>query len=133
MELPVPPATVSPDNQPFFDGLEAGVLRLPRCAACQTVIWYPRHHCPSCGSNEVTWFDAGGEGSIYSLTIVRRGMGEWAAVVPYVLAYVELDEGPRVLTNIVAGDPEALRIGDRVRMVVERAQGAPPVLRFKPR
>lgn len=132
MGLPVPPAGVTPDNQDFFSALEEGRLRLPRCRRCATVIWYPRHFCPSCGSLEVTWFEATGQGSIYSFTIVHRGLGDWASVGPFVLAYVELDEGPRVLTNILTDDPSALAIGARVAMVVDRGDGVPPVLRFRP-
>ena len=131
--LPVPPATVSPDNLDFFSALEEGRLRLPRCRRCASVIWYPRHLCPACGSLEVEWFQASGRGTIHSLTVVHRGaLGDWASVGPYVLAYVELEEGPRVLTNILTEDPAGLAIGDAVMMVVDRADGVPPVLRFRP-
>jgi uncharacterized OB-fold protein len=132
MSLPVPPAAVTPDNAEFFAGLEAGRVRLPRCAACREVIWYPRHHCPFCGSNRVDWIDASGRGTVYSFTVVRRGQGDWAAAAPYVLAYVELEEGPRLLTNLVAADPGALAIGMAVEATVERVEGVPPVLRFRP-
>ena len=74
---------------------------------------------------------ASGRGAVYSFTVVRRGQGEWEAAAPYVLAYVELDEGPRVLTNILTEDPSQVRIGARVEAVVERGEGAPPVLRFR--
>lgn len=130
-ELPAVPAEVTPDNQEFFAGLEAGRVRLPRCDRCGNVVWYPRHHCPACGSGEVTWFDASGKGTVYSFTVVRRSQGDWSAAVPYVLAYVELDEGPRVLTNVVGADPGGVAIGARVEAVVETAGGVPPVLRFR--
>ena len=130
--LPMPPAAVTPDNAEFFAGLEAGRVRLPRCEACGEVVWYPRHHCPRCGSNRVAWFDASGRGSVYSFTIVRRSQGEWAAAAPYVLAYVELEEGPRVLTNVVGADLATIAIGTPVEAVIERAEGVPPLLRFRP-
>ncbi len=130
--LPTPQAVASPDNEEFFAGLERGELVLPRCDACATVIWYPRHHCPACGGARISWFQASGEGTIYSFTIVHKGIGEWASFVPYVLAYVELAEGPRVLTNIVTDSPSVLRIGDRVRTAIEPTSQGPPVLRFRP-
>ena len=129
--LPVPPATVTPDNAPFFAALQDGRLDLPRCDDCDAIVWYPRHHCPACGGSSLTWFTASGRGAVYSFTVVRRGQGEWEAAAPYVLAYVELDEGPRVLTNILTEDPSQVRIGARVEAVVERGEGAPPVLRFR--
>lgn len=131
-ELPFVPVEVTPDNREFFDGLASGRVRLPRCDRCQTVIWYPRRHCPSCGSGDVSWFDATGRGAVHSFTIVRRGQGEWAAAAPYVIAYVELEEGPRVLANIVGSEPDAIRIGGLVEAVIETGAAGPPVLRFRP-
>ena len=130
--LPVSPAAVTPDNAPFFEGLEEGRVTLPRCRRCGHVIWYPRHFCPVCGSAEVGWFQASGRGTVYSFTVVRRGQGEWATAAPYVVAYVELEEGPRLLTNIVGAEPGAVSIGARVVAVIDRIDDAPPVLRFRP-
>ena len=130
MSLPVPPAAVNADNQEFFAGLERGRLLLPRCDSCGEVIWYPRHQCPFCGGSKVSWFEASGRGHIYSFTIVRRGIGDWAEAVPYSIAYVELAEGPRILTNLIADNLDSLLIGAEVQMAIERAEGNPPVLRF---
>ena len=134
MSLPVPRAAVSPDTAEHFAGLEAGRLLLPRCDRCGAVIWYPRHFCPACGHLEVSWFAASGRGSVYSFTVIRKGQGAYAESAPYVLAYVELEEGPRVLTNLLVEEAElgALGIGDPVVAVVERADGVPPLLRFRP-
>jgi uncharacterized protein len=129
--LPIPAAVVTPDNSEFFAGLEQGRLMLPRCDGCDTVIWYPRHHCPACGDSRITWFPSSGQGIIYSFTVVRRGLGEWGNVAPYVVAYVELDEGPRVLTNISPVDLASLAIGAPVEAVVDHSPDAPPVLRFQ--
>lgn len=134
MTLPVPGASVSPDTQEHFAGLVAGRLLLPRCDRCQAVIWYPRHFCPACGSLEVSWFEATGRGTVYSFSVIRRGPGAYAEAGPYVLAYVELEEGPRVLTNLLveASELGAVGVGDPVVAVIERAEGAPPLLRFRP-
>jgi len=131
MALPGVGPDPGPEDAPFWEAAAAAKLRLPRCRSCSTVIWYPRSFCPDCHSEDVEWFDAAGTGSIYSYTVSRRGMGPWADHAPYVIAYVELDEGPRVLTNVVGANPDELRIGDRVEAVFEPA-GSTNVLRFRP-
>ncbi len=129
-QLPTPNPPVSSDSLPFWDGSTEGKLVLPRCNGCDEVIWYPRHFCPQCGGTDVSWFEASGEGSIYSFTVVERGQGRWAEHSPYVLAYVELAEGPRVLTNIIDTDPDALAIGDTVHASFDPAEDGRGVLRF---
>ena len=79
---------------------------LPHCDDCQFVIWYPRRFCPACGSRNVSWFDAAGTGSVYTFTIVAKGTGAYRDAGPYVVAFVELDEGPRLMTNIVDVQPD---------------------------
>ena len=130
--LPVPPATVTPDNAPFFAALQYGRLDLPRCDDCDAVVWYPRHHCPACGGSSLTWFTASGRGAVYSFTVVRRGQGEWEAAAPYVLAYVELDEGVRLLTNIVGCAPDAVTIGMPVEVTFEDVTPELTLPKFKP-
>jgi len=133
VSLPIPPGRVSPDNREHFEGLQTGRLLLPRCDRCATVIWYPRHFCPACGSLEVSWFEATGRGTLHSFSIVRRGQGPYAEAGPYVLAYVELEEGPRLMTNLLLEPAgfDHLAIGQAVEMVIERADGVPPLLRFR--
>ena len=129
--LPAYPPTPGPDDAPFWDAAAQDRLVLPRCRACGIFIWYPRTFCPDCHRSDVEWTDASGIGTVYSFTVSYRGPGPWAEQAPYVIAYVELDEGPRVLTNIVGVDPEAVRVGDRVTAVFEPA-GSTKVLRFTP-
>ena len=121
MTLPAKAAEPNSENLQFFEGAEQGRLVLPRCTACGFVIWFHREICPECGSQDVDWFEASGSGSIYSCTVTRRIPGSWGKAAPFVLAYVELDEGPRVMTNIVDCDPEQVAIGDRVQAVFEEA------------
>ena len=130
--LPAYAARTNLETQPFWDGAEAGVLRLPRCNQCERVIWYPRQRCDGCGSTDVSWFDASGNGSVYSCTITRRIPGRWQASAPFVVAYVELDEGPRVLTNVIDCDPEQVAIGMAVTAAFQPTEEGPPLLRFKP-
>jgi uncharacterized OB-fold protein len=127
--LPVIEPQPGPDDQPFWDAAAEDRLVLPRCRACGTYVWYPRTFCPACRTFGVDWVPASGRGTVYSFTVSTRGRGPWAEHAPYVIAYVELDEGPRVMTNIVGVDPDSVRIGDAVMAAFEPA-GATKVLRF---
>jgi uncharacterized OB-fold protein len=129
--LPAVAPTPTPEDSPFWAAAAEDRLVLPRCRACGTYIWFPRAFCPDCHSSDIEWAAATGRGSVYSFTVNHRGAGPWAELVPYVIAYVELEEGPRVLTNIVDADPAAVRIGDAVVAVFEPA-GETKVLRFRP-
>jgi len=131
-ELPVPSPQVSLEAKPFWNGTKAGKLMLPRCPHCSFVIWYPRQFCPECGHGSVEWFHASGVGSIYSFTIVRRGEGAYRETASYVLAFVDLLEGPRVLTNIIDCDPAQLQIGQGVTAVFCDANDDAALLRFRP-
>jgi uncharacterized OB-fold protein len=131
LPLPANAPNPGPDDALFWEAAARDRLVLPHCPACGTFIWYPRSFCPDCHAPEIEWTDVSGHGTVYSFTVCQRGPGPWAERVPYVIAYVELDEGPRVLTNIVGASPERVRIGDRVTAVFEPA-GATKVLRFTP-
>jgi uncharacterized OB-fold protein len=131
-QLPAPPPLVIPETKPFWDATKAARLVLPRCLRCSFVIWYPRQFCPECGHQTVEWFEASGHGSIYTFTIVRRGEGAYRDTPQYVLAFVELEEGPRVLTNLIDCNPEELRIGQRVQAVFCDAGDSAALLRFRP-
>jgi uncharacterized OB-fold protein len=133
--LPAPAPVVLPEVKPFWDATAEGKLLLPRCDKCQAVIWFPRPFCPACASTQVSWFEASGGGSIYSFTVNRRGQADLPAyrdVGTYVLAYVELDEGPRIMTNIVDCDPDSVQIGQRVQVVFHDTGQGTALPRFKP-
>lgn len=130
--LPTPEPAVTPETRAFWAATGEGRLLLQRCSACAAVVWYPRGICPRCSSVGLEWFAASGRGFVYSFTINRRGIGPYAGVGPYVLAYVELEEGPRLLTNIVDCDPEAVRIGQPVEARFHDTGAAHALVRFAP-
>jgi uncharacterized OB-fold protein len=131
--LPVPAPTVTEETREFWEALAQSRFVLPRCNACSAWIWYPRALCPACGGLDTSWQDVSGRGRIYSYTVVRKsGLPGWSDAVPYVVAYVELEEGPRVMTNIVGCDPDALSIGTRVRVVMPTGADGGAVFRFEP-
>ena len=101
------------ENQPFFDAAREGKLLIKRCLDCNELHYYPRALCPFCASARTEWLAAQGRGTIYSFSVMRRTQP------PYAIAYVRLEEGVTVLTNLVDCDFDRLRIGDAVRVVFQ--------------
>jgi uncharacterized OB-fold protein len=130
--LPAPAPAVNPESKPFWDATAEGRLTLTKCADCGTLIWYPRNYCPECSSLNTSWVQVSGRGSIYSYTVNYRGDGPYRGI-PYVLAYVELDEGPRVMTNIVDWDDQDLVVGMPVEVVFHDTGQGSALPRFRPR
>ena len=95
----------TPETQEYWDGARRGELRIQRCNTCGKAYFYPRPFCPNCSSKDVAWFTASGKGKLYSYVINHRPAMGWQDAAPYVIAVVELDEGPRMMTNIVGVEP----------------------------
>jgi hypothetical protein len=104
---------VGEEAVPFWDATREGRLVLPWCTACERPIWFPRAVCPGCLGSTLAWRDASGEGAVYACTVEHKGEP------PYVVALVDLDEGVRVLSNVVGCPPDAVAVGDRVRVTWE--------------
>ena len=130
--LPVRRVEVTSETKPFWDATAEGKFLLPKCDNCSAIIWYPRAFCPECSGTAISWIAASGKGTIYSFSITRKGGGVWAERSPYVIAYVELEEGPRVLTNIVGCPVDDVSIGMSVRVVFDKTEEGPAVFRFTP-
>jgi uncharacterized OB-fold protein len=107
---------VDADSKPFWDALERGALVLPECVACRRVHYYPRLLCPFCWE-PVQWLELSGRGEVFATTVVRRiGLEPFRDRTPYDLSLVELEEGPRLLTNVVGTDPDRVAIGCAVEL-----------------
>jgi uncharacterized OB-fold protein len=123
-KIPAPPA--NPETAPFWEAAARGQLLIKRCSACGQPHYYPRALCPFCGRDATRWQPASGAGIIYSYSVMRR------AETPYAIAYVTLDEGVTMMTNLVDCDFDRLAIGQRVRLVFTPTDGGPPVPTFTP-
>jgi uncharacterized OB-fold protein len=110
---PRPVPDVTPENEAYWDAAAEGRLLLSECDDCGLVFHYPRPICPDCASDAVGWREAEGSGQVYSYSVARSVSGWPEAALPLVVAYVELDEGPRVLTNVMA-EPDAVSVGTPV-------------------
>jgi uncharacterized OB-fold protein len=122
-----PPAPAeSPDNKMYFDGCRAGKLILGRCKDTGKLFHYPRHVSPFTLSSNVEFVEAKGTGTIYSFSVAR-------GKEPYSVAYIELDEGPIMLSNVVECDLDALKCGQKVRVKFRATEGeGAPVPVFVP-
>lgn len=109
-ERSYPPPAINVETRPFWQATRQGRLLIGRCRACGEPHWYPRTICPHCGKAEVDWVPAAGTGRIYSFSVMRR------AEVPYAIAYVTLDEGVTMLTNLVECDFDALAVDQPVSL-----------------
>ncbi len=125
-ERKIPAPEANPETRPFWDAAAEGRLLIGKCRSCGKPHYYPRAICPLCGSDATELVQASGQGAIYSYSVMRR------VPVPYALAYVTLDEGVTMMTNIVDGDLDAIRIGQRVQLVFKPSEGGPPVPMFTP-
>lgn len=131
-DLPTVAPPVNDETRPFWEATGHRRLVLPRCDDCGTFIWYPRAVCPACHSTATTWVECSGRGRVYSFTTTRRTAGRWGEVTPYVLAYVELDEGPRIMTNVVECDPAEVRIDLPVEVRFDDTGEGTALPRFRP-
>lgn len=117
-------------SAPYWEGLKAHEVRIQQCDRGHS-LFFPRTHCPTCGSRSLKWSVVSGEGTLYSFTIARiPTMPEFTDEMPQALAVVELKEGVRINTTMVGVDPEALKIGMQVRPVFDDRPVEVTLLRF---
>jgi uncharacterized OB-fold protein len=123
----------SPETERYWQGCKQGELWLPYCLTCDAAYWYPRPFCPRCFSHDVEWRRASGRGTLYSFAIQYRPQGP-GFEPPYVTAIVQLEEGPRMLTNLVdvEPDPEHVRCDMPLEVVFEDISDEIALPKFRP-
>ena len=128
--IPVP----TPETQHYWDGAKAGELLLQRCKECGKTYCPPRPFCPECASRSVEAFKASGKGRLYSYIINHRPAPGFEDDAPYAIAVVELEEGPRLMSNIVECEqtPEALQLDMALEVTFEKVNGGISLPKFKP-
>ena len=125
-ERKYPAPEPNPETKRFWEAAAQGQLLVKKCLSCGEIHYYPRALCPFCGSDRTDWQTASGRGTVYSWSVMRR------AETPYAIAYVTLDEGVTMMTNIVDCDLNGIRIGQKVRVVWKPTEGGPPLPAFTP-
>ena len=107
-DLPTP----DPSTEPFWEAARRGRLLVRRCRACGRAHFYPRPFCPTCWSDQVDWEEASGRATLYTWSVVHQNdLPPFAERVPYVAAVVDLEEGPKMMTNVVDCPFDDLRVG----------------------
>ena len=130
------PQFPEPNTAPFWEGVKAGELRFQICNDCGKVVFYPRLHCPSCLSNDLAWRVSAGVGTVYTYSVVRQNrVPAFIELGAYPVAYIDLDEGFRMMSTIVGIDnPLAdIHVGQRVKVEFEaQEEGEYPIPVFRP-
>ena len=136
MAAPRPlPRFPEPDTQPFWDATKNHELKYQKCDDCKGVVFFPRSHCAACGSSKLSWHTSKGEGTVYTYSVVRLNRHpSFFDLGPYAIAYVDLDEGFRIMTNVVGvADPlNDVKIGMRVKVRWEDQEGGLSLPMFAP-
>lgn len=114
------------DTQTYWAAAGEGKLMIGKCRSCGELHFYPRTRCPKCLSAETELTQASGKGSVYSYSVMRR------AKVPYAIAYVALEEGVTMMTNIVGCDFDRIEIGMPVRVTFQTSGNGVSVPVFEP-
>jgi uncharacterized OB-fold protein len=128
-----PRPTITEENRPFWEAAQSGELRLQRCAACGHVRHPIQALCPVCLGEEFDWALMSGRGEVFSKVVYRRAFHPaYREEVPYNVVIVQLEEGPRMFSNVIDTDSDAIRVGDPVQVVFDRIDDELTVPRFRP-
>src|SRR3972149_2134084 len=131
-KLPIPIA--DEESRPFFEGAKQRKLMILRCTQCGAWRLPTRERCADCWSTEFEWAQASGRGTLYPFGIMpQQSHPAFAEVIPYNFAFVELEEGPRLVTNIVDCPNGELRVEMPVEAVFDDVSGETTLVRFRPR
>ena len=120
------PKFPEPDTEPFWRATRDHRLTYQVCDECGTIVFYPRRQCTNCGSNSLTWKESKGEGTVYTFSVVRQNRHPaFKDLGAYAVGYIDLDEGFRMLSNVVGvADPtKEIKVGQRVKVQWEDQPG----------
>ena len=122
----LPEPTPNGDSLPYWNAARERRFVLRACKSCGKKHFMPRYLCPHCWSDDLEWVESKGGGTVYSFSVVHRApTPTFAAKVPYVIAMIDLDDGPRMFANVIGADALDVAIGDRVKLTFEdRGDGA---------
>ena len=120
-------------SRPFWDAAKSHQLVMPRCKSCANLFFYPRELCPNCDSSDTEWVGVSGKGRLYSYTVVyQAGNPAFQPDTLYIYALVQLDEGPRIPTNLVDCEIEDAEIDMPVEVAFEDVTDDATLVKFKP-
>lgn len=124
---------IDEESKGFWEACQRHELYIQRCGACRSYRYYPRAVCPGCLSSDTEWVRSSSRGTVYTFTVTYQNQTPgFRDELPYVLAYVELEEGVRLLTNVIGCLPEDVRIGMPVEVDFEDATAEVTLPKFRP-
>ena len=126
-ERTYPDPAINLESERYWAAAREGVLLLKKCRPCGLTQFYPRAVCPHCLSGDTEWYAASGKGRIYTYSVMRR------VETPFAIAYVTLDEGVTMMTNIVECDLDGIAIGQEVEVTFRTTEGGHALPVFRPR
>ena len=137
LDVRKPLPAITSEAKAFWDAAAQQKLTIQRCQDCRAWVWTPRPSCNECGSEKVAWTPMSGKGEVYSFTVIRQVVGRAASKafepdIPYVIAWVDLEEGPRLITNIVGCPVEDVKLGMKVTVQFDKASEKIWLPKFKP-
>ena len=131
VDMPVPVPT--PESRPFWDAARERRLVMPKCRACGSTWFPPTLMCPSCGTADHEWVEVSGRGTVFSFVVMHRVYHQaFADKVPYVVAVIDLEEGPRILSNVVGIPPHEVHCDMAVRVTFDERRGDMTIPQFVP-
>ena len=120
-------------SKPFWEAAKRHQLVMPRCKRCDSLFFYPREECPNCLTNDLEWVTVSGKGRLHSLTVVRQPANPaFNEDVPYIYAVVQLDEGPRLISNVVECDVDTAKVDMPLVAVFDDVTPEWTLVKFRP-
>jgi len=133
-EYTKPLPTITDENREFWEGAKRGKLRMQKCGDCGHIRYPISHVCPKCLSYNFNWTDLSGRGEVFSYIVFYQLYNKaFEKDIPYNVALVQLEEGPRMYSNVVGVDNDAVKVGDKVEVTFDPVTPEVTIPRFKPR
>ena len=128
-----PPRANAELTRPFWEAAKRHELVMPRCNTCSNIFFYPRECCPNCLASSFEWVPVSGKGRVYSYTVVYQPVNPAFQVdIPYIYAIIQLDEGPRMASNLVDCPIEEAEVDMPVTVVFDEATPEVTLIKFRP-
>ena len=131
-EYKKPLPTITDENRGFWEGAKRGKICMQQCSECKHIRYPVSHVCPKCLSYNFAWTDLSGRGSVFSYVVFHQLYNQaFKDDIPYNVAMVQLEEGPRMYSNIVGTDNDAVKVGDEVEAVFDAVTPEVTIPRFR--
>jgi uncharacterized OB-fold protein len=128
-----PLPTMDDENRPFWAAARQGKLRMQQCKSCSHIRYPISHVCPECLSGQFDWADLSGRGTVHSTIVFHQVYHQaFASEVPYNVSLIQLEEGPRLFSNVVGLPPSDVKVGDRVEAIFDALTEEISLPRFQP-